>query len=595
MRRASVVVCLLAALFLLGNAQTLTDIQRIDQALALLVPLESRLTNAGVTNYRNIRTRLNTLKTQLIPAPAPTPTPEPEPTPTPTPEPTPTPTPPDVETHDYFESLVSRSDCLKAFSLRPLAGQTAPITTCAQSRNQNQLLGAALGGFAETRSRPYTLTYCPTGTEPNCTTADTHPQKRDAGKLVLPLWIAYENRTLAADINETVTTIPLSSAQTIVTGAGLKVGNEIMAFPPKPTYTSATPVVIRGAFGTPATAHSAGAIVARNANSNYNQLFLPLLTNGQETAAYLFIWDTYFTDSWIANKHGLIVHKTFHFNSWAGDDNWFRADAGYIPYADDNVAGLFNPASDVGVVRGRRLFSPVYPPSKITDMHEPMLPWGDHGRAAIIKPNIWGRWFVYIETQAEGDPANFANVTTLNAAVPDASTTTIAISCPVALFDANCPAFRSPQAIAGVSGATTWPGRSLKIDNEIMTITSGVSSGDTTTLTVVRGAYGTQATAHPNGATVGLVHDYITLWYGDEQSAPVELLKRYPAHLDENGAVSVRGGLLRLRVEVTTSTDTIQQQRIDAGQQDLVMYTKNYVFLKNPPADWSALRVKPVR
>jgi hypothetical protein len=245
-------------------------------------------------------------------------------------------------------------------------------------------------------------------------------------------------------------------------------------------------------------------------------------------------------------------------------------------------------------VRGRRLFGLTYPPSTPeppADDHEPMLPWGDNGGAAIVKPNVWGRWFVYIETQAEGDPANFTNVTTLNSAITSATQTQITIACDDALFGPNCPPFRTAQVIAGAS----WPGRSIKIGSEILTITSGTTSGDTTTLTVARGQYGTTAATHLNGADVGVVHDFITLWYADENNNAVELLDRYPAHLDENGAESVRGELLRLRIEFSTSTDTILQARINAGQQDLVVYLRNFAILKNPPADWSALRVKPVR
>ena len=501
--------------------------------------------------------------------------------------------------HDYFTTLVARGDCWKAFSLRPLAGQTSPVTTCAQSRYASQLLRAGLGGYAQQGSSvPLTLTYCFTGSEPSgsCPAADTDPQKQDAAKLALPLWISYEGRTLASGIDASTTSIPLSSTVTLVTNGGIKIGNEIMRSTSNQTGTTVT--VQRGAFGTTAASHSAGAAVSRNVNINYNQVFLPLVTDGTQDDSYLFIWDTYPTGSMIANNHGLTVFKTFHFNSSAGDDNWFRADYGFVPYSDDNVSGIFNPASDVGVVRGRRLFGMTFPPSTPeppADDHEPMLPWGDNGGAAVVKPNVWGRWFVYIETQAEGDPANFTTVTTINSAIADTTTTTITIACAVVSFGPNCPPFRTAQVIAGGTPPNNWPGRSIKIDNEIMTVTSGTSSGDTTTLTVVRGAYGTTAATHLNGANVGVVHDFITLWYADENNNAVELLDRYPAHLDENGAASVRGELLRLRIEFSTSTDTILQQRINAGQQDLVVYLRNFAILKNPPADWSALRAKPVR
>jgi hypothetical protein len=180
----------------------------------------------------------------------------------------------------------------------------------------------------------------------------------------------------------------------------------------------------------------------------------------------------------------------------------------------------------------------------------------------------------------------------LDAAITDANATSISIVCPVALFGKNCPAFRSPASIGG----TRWPGRSLRVGSEIMTITNGVSSRNTTTLQVVRGAYNTTRATHARGAAVQLVHDYITMWYADENAEPVEVYDRYPTHLDENDPdPRNRGGLLRLRIEFDSSLGQVPEKRIASGQQDMVMYTKNYVVLKNPPADWSPLRIKPVR
>ena len=500
-------------------------------------------------------------------------------------------------THEYFNTLIVRKDCWRAWSLRPTAGHSTAITSCGQSRYEKQLLGPPQGGYANTGSYPYSFTYCFRGSEPNCAEADSYPQKQDAAKMVIPMWDHGFGRVLGAPMEAvppgTTSTIALADSSLRMPqefNSGVLVDKEIMLFTRR-NSTSRTGTVIRGAFGTTPAAHAVGTLVRHNTNKTITQMFLPLDTDGTESANYLFVWDAYFTDSFIANRHGIQVHKGWHFNSAGGDDNWFRADPGYVPYAREDNQPRFNGDTMVGVARGRRLFSTIIPPSVVNEAHHPMLPFGRSGAAPIIYPNRWTRWWILIETKAEGVPANFSNVTTLKEATA-ANATSISIACPVSSFGKNCPAFLSPASIAGAK----WPGRSLRIDSEIMTITSGVASGNTTTLQVVRGAYNTSNAPHASGANVQLVHDYITMWYADENMEPVQVYDRYQTHLDENAAdARKRGGLLRLRIEFDSSLGQIPAQRVANGQQDMVMYTKNYVVLKNPPVEWSPLRIKPVR
>jgi hypothetical protein len=500
--------------------------------------------------------------------------------------------------HDYFDTLIARKDCWRAWSLRPTAGHSTAITSCGQSRYEKQLLGPSQGGYANTGSYPYSFTYCYTGTEPNCAEADSHPQKQDAAKMVIPMWDHGFGRVLGAPMEAvprgTTSTIELADASLRMPqefNSGVLVDKEIMLFTRR-NSTSRTGTVVRGAFGTTPTAHAVGTPVRHNTNKTITQMFLPLNTDGTESADYLFVWDAYFTDSFIANRHGIQVHKGWHFNSAGGDDNWFRADPGYVPYAREDNQPRFNGDTMIGVARGRRLFSTIIPPSVVNEAHHPMLPFGRSGAAPVIYPNRWTRWWILIETKAEGVAANFSNVTTLNAPITDANATSMSIVCPVSSFGKNCPAFLSPASIAGAK----WPGRSLRVGSEIMTITSGVSSGNTATLQVVRGAYNTTSVPHAGGATVQLVHDYITMWYADENTEPVQVYDRYPTHLDENDAnPRNRGGLLRLRIEFDSSLGQIPEKRLRNGQEDLVMYTKNYVVLKNSLTDWVSLRIKPVR
>jgi hypothetical protein len=525
--------------------------------------------------------------------------------------------------HDYFNlTLLTHPNCWKAWSFRPLTGQTTPVTNCGQSRWEKQLMLNNEGAVKSSRPDPR-ITYCPTGTEYSltCLVADTDPQRQDAARLRIPLWQDPGSTavTLASDINSSVTTIPLNGTVLVNGGGGaaLKIDDEIMLFPAGGTQnTTANPVVERGSFFPGSnTSHTAGTRVYKSSNINptHAHIALNIQSVTTETVTYIYTWDTYYTDSWIVNKHGLLVHKTFKFLTAAdGAKDWFRADGAYAPEATDNVSLTFDRTRDAGFVRGRRFGTPHPPAIWNDDAHHPAQPIAS-GSSPIIKPNVWGRWWFQLDTKAEGVAANYTDMVgaVLVAAVttaPAAGTEeNITIACPGAVETASygpeCHAFTAPYIRSGGSGATAYPGRSIRIGSEIMTIKGPVSttSSPTREITVVRGAYGTTPATHANGAQIQAITDDISLWYADENTDPVQVLDRWPAVLPEsNPTVSQRGTIRFLLVEFSTSTDFLPLERITNGnQQDLVVYLRNFAAMKYSgiitSADWSSLRIKPVR
>jgi hypothetical protein len=481
------------------------------------------------------------------------------------------------DAHAYFSALISRGDCFKAYSFRPQAGHNTKVGSCAATANYaSQLEGPKLGGYAQESGTKY-VTYDPTG--------DSNPRRQDAAKVVIPAF-AEPNVFLAEAVNATQTTFTVATALMAERGKVFKIGSEYVGIPTTQA-TNVTFTVIRGLYGSTPASHPAGSPIQRNTNSLINQVRVPVGANGSETAKYLFVWDAYWTDSYI--KTGLIEHKTFQFAA-VSDKNWFRADAAYAPHdlLSDSQPG-WNINTQIALAQGRRLSASVVPPAAV-EPTDGRPAWPMVGAAPIIYPNKWTRWFVLVETRAEGVAANFTNVTTLAAPV-DAGSNVIRIHCPASRFTEGCGAFTAATSVGG-SG---WPGRSLRIGSETMTITSGTSSGETRDLTVARGAYGTSAASHTAGDDVQLVNDYISMWFADEDHAPVQMYDRYPVHLFENhSSATARGALSQFWIEFNTSTAEMLPARVEDGFADLVAYVRNLAILKNPPADISPLLLRPM-
>lgn len=87
-------------------------------------------------------------------------------------------------------------------------------------------------------------------------------------------------------------------------------------------------------------------------------------------------------------------------------------------------------------------------------------------------------------------------------------------------------------------------------------------------------------------------YDTMTMYVADEAQAPVLLYDRIPASMPVHltGGDKVPNAISYVWVEF----DSSENKLIRFPPRDLVAWTKNLVVLKNPPADWSALRVQPV-
>jgi hypothetical protein len=278
--------------------------------------------------------------------------------------------------HAYFRALVQRAEHWKSYSMRDAA----------------QFAHTSEGGYATARNSPW-VTYNPA--------ADLDRAKQDAAKVVIP---AFEPRT--------VLTAPLSSNGTVITvqeaykpawdpGRPLKIDRETLTV--IGWLSDTTVSVTRGAFGTAAVAHAAGAIVKTNTNSLPTQVRMPLLT--EDGNVYVFTWDGYWTDSYVAS--GLTNHKAFQFSSGgsSGDNIWLEPQTRFNG-ARMNAA-CWNEAQHIFVV-GFRSYNQDDNPNPIwalTDGNQigpgvvtQTLP---HVGNLCVRPNTWVRFWVRLDQRAQ--------------------------------------------------------------------------------------------------------------------------------------------------------------------------------------------------
>jgi hypothetical protein len=396
-------LCLIAGAF----TQSLTDAQKVDQAIALVSSVTCE-TDTCRTRQKDVTTRLGTFKTYLpvstpLPPPAPpvyatvtmlealaarvakletaTPAPAPVPTPTPTPEPTPTPTPippppASTEANGYFKALVSRADHWLSYSLR----------------DQAQLLQ-----YKNANSLPPSVNYDATA---------------DAAKVVIP---AFQTLTAGDGIEaQTVTAIgpdetfiPLSSFHSSVWShnRAMRLGNEIVkVVRPSGTVIENNKVpVLRGQFGTTAQSHAIGTRAMASLNSLQNQVRLPLGT--ADGNAYLFAWEGLWDSSYV--KSGLTNHKAFQFTAGPNDSLWIEPQTRFAIAGTSNEVEGYNPDTDVATPEVRAYLALGGPatwdataegkmgPSVLKG--EPIRPMVN---AFVIKPGKWTRFYVLLEQNA---------------------------------------------------------------------------------------------------------------------------------------------------------------------------------------------------
>jgi hypothetical protein len=599
-------LCLIAGAF----TQSLTDAQKVDQAIALVSSVTCD-TDTCRTRQKDVTTRLGTFKTYLpvsapIPPPAPpvyatvtmldalaarvaklesgtpTPTPTPEPTPAPTPTPDPIVLPPITGSHGYFDALVSQPSFLKGFSLR----------------DADQLKGIAEGGYrsssgfyiGETVAR---VTYAPE--------SDTHQQRQDAAKIRIP---AFTRACPDSQPNGCVLAQPMTADDTVLTfsgsqsgfdgsiGRAVKVDDEIMVIVVPSNATALSPKnVKRGQFGTTATAHAAGTpfSVTTNSLDIRDGIRLPIRTDGTENATYLLTWDAFHTEpGWVGWTGQNQAYKQFQISSSGRNDRWFEFEPRFDACGPSATSPVKHPACIPGThigSAGARLYAPLMAP--INNRY----PGAPVKEPFLIEASKWIRYWLKVEAQNE--TTGHVPVTTLSAPL-DASGTTAQIAFPASTFPAAAgnPFYDGQNAGAG----TDFPGRSIQVGAELLTVSTCTAPvASVLTCTVARGAYGTTAQTHTAGAAVGLSFDYVTLIMADEDTDATVVYDRLPMYLGTRHAdPKMRGSIEQFWLEFDTSGGDAYPLRFAQNWADWAFYVKNLAVLKNP-GDVTPLLVKPIR
>src|SRR3989344_4970369 len=184
--------------------------------------------------------------------------------------------------HDYFNSLISRPDHWKSYSLRSAAQLD-------QYRSGSQL----------------TTTYSPS--------TDTYHSPQDAAKVEIPPYIDIGS-TLSGSMDATQTRMPAYYVRS-GNGVSYKIDSEILRWVSK--NTDGTQNVVRGADGTVAASHTSGTKVLAATNAAVSQIRLPMGT--QEGHSYLTTWDTWYGPELKNTISGLTGWKNYQFAQGTGD------------------------------------------------------------------------------------------------------------------------------------------------------------------------------------------------------------------------------------------------------------------------------------
>lgn len=484
--------------------------------------------------------------------------------------------------HDYFNDLIARGDCYRAYSFRPQVGIVQGAATQGTADCSKPHWAAQLSSAAPS------ITYAPG--------SDTDPEKQDGAKVTIPQFITQQY-VLTSSIDASTTLIPMVKGSG-ENNRGIKIDNEIMVINGNYDIANASWPVARAQFGTTAASHTVGTATQFSVNGIAEQVRVPVQTDGSLTARYLFTWDTFYTSSFV--NTGLTNHKTAQIGYISAGKQYIETNASY---AGPLRAGPPNPEWDAsgGTATNVASFHARFYAQSTTEgarQDAPGMPLANP--PFIMKPSRWTRMWVLVEANAEDDATKFAALSSGRAPLASAisDTTSTSISVDVAGITTS-PFTACPFECAGVDSKSglTWAGRAFKIDNEIMTLVAcTVCTGTTRTLTVVRGAQGSTPATHTAGTQVQLIEDYVTVYIADEQQEPLLVYDRVAWHIPLNSTnPQLAGSMYDFWIEFNTSTSGLTQGRADAGFRDLVAYERNLVVLKDPPSDWSALRIKPVR
>ena len=225
--------------------------------------------------------------------------------------------------------------------------------------------------------------------------ADSRPNRQDAAKVIIP---AFRPGTvqLVESVNASATTLAVNDAYALQPRRTLKIDNEIM---PIVSRSGNTVTVTRGGFGTAPASHAGGAEISLATNSLPAQVRVPLGT--EDGHDYLFVWDSYWTDSFL--RAGRFNHKAFQFSSGGrdGDTIWLEP---HVQYA---LPTRCDPNAYIGVFTVRFYNRPGGDEEwDLTDGNK--LGPSPVGRAPFcIEPNTWVRFFLFIRQRADNyDPVD---------------------------------------------------------------------------------------------------------------------------------------------------------------------------------------------
>lgn len=262
------------------------------------------------------------------------------------------------EQHAYFTELIRRSDHWKSYSFRDPA---------------------------QVGSR--WVTYNPA--------VDARPDKQDAAKIVIPAFRSTGFH-LVEPVDRTATSLTLTNGYPFQRTRVLKIDSEVMAIVAR---SGNTVTVTRGAHGTAPSAHNAGTEALLATNSLPAQVRVPLGT--EDGHDYLFVWDSFWTDSYM--RAGRFNHKAFQFSSGGrdGDTIWLE------PQVQYGVPGRCNSDAHVGLISVRFYNRPGGEDAwDSTDGNELGPSPIDRG-SFCIEPNTWTRFFLLIRQKANDyDPVD---------------------------------------------------------------------------------------------------------------------------------------------------------------------------------------------
>lgn len=523
--------------------------------------------------------------------------------------------------HDYFSTMLARSDCYKAWSLRPVDGQSLASvagnsdfkiynTDCTHAYHEGQLGGSTSQGHRKSFNlargySKYLITYagCPTCTPSQGYEAD--PGGPDAAKVRIPAFFPAcpndaTSGALAASIDADDTVITRSCGwDASATGKRvIKIDNEYMLVVPPQAVSGLAPVTVqRGYLGSTPAPHTAGTEVYLSVNSLFtnDQLNLPILNDGADNVDVLVGIDFYAkTPGWEGwgGPGGNTAYKLFNIGSGSQDRNFIEYQPNFDACDNAVLYQYEHPDCVYGVDSGSMSFR-YYSVIHSTPQAYPAYV----NNPSLMQMNKWQRFWMLIEQRDESDPANYDDtVTTLNQAM-NSSQTTMVVNYPASTFTVanGSDAFYTPlSTTGGINGRT----RAVKIDSELIMITDCVSPNvNPRTCNVVRGAYGTTPAAHLAAANVTLHADYVTVWHGDEDTDAVKVWDRKPTYLTirtgDNNTTNeqkrplltnqISGNLGIFFVEFDTSAGDLFNLRVAQGFTDWIFYLRNVFVLQNSP------------